>query len=139
MIGWLNKMSVQTFQPLILIHLRGNFVYHHLECSWIYRLLSYPFRSLFKTPQFTPLKMKKLTHPCIQVIFCIWYTYINWSHLYCVIKLLEILLKGPDKVQCSRQQYYSIFFNELSLETFICPSEYLGGNMIFKFKISGRL
>ena len=34
----------QTFQPIV-IYRRGNFVYHHRECTSIYRPLSYPFRS----------------------------------------------------------------------------------------------
>ena len=33
---------VQTFQPIILIHKRVNFVYQHLVCILIYRPLSYP-------------------------------------------------------------------------------------------------
>ena len=41
-------LSVQTFQPLIVIHKRGNFVYHHRGCALIYRPLSYPFRSLLR-------------------------------------------------------------------------------------------
>ena len=40
------KLSIQTFQSLFLIYRRGNFVYQHRVCSSIYRLLSYPFRSL---------------------------------------------------------------------------------------------
>ena len=40
-------MSVFTFQPLILIYGRDNFVYHHWGCTWVYRPLSYPFRSLY--------------------------------------------------------------------------------------------
>ena len=46
LIGWLIKISVQTFQPIIIIYRRGNFVYHLRECTSIYRSLSYPFRSL---------------------------------------------------------------------------------------------
>ena len=46
LIGWLIKFSVQTFQPLIVNYRRGNFVYHHWVCTLIYRLLSYPLRSL---------------------------------------------------------------------------------------------
>ena len=49
-IGCLNKLSVQTFQSLILIYRRGNFVCHHWGCTWIHLPLSYPFRSLFSTP-----------------------------------------------------------------------------------------
>ena len=45
-LNWFIKLSGQTFQPLILIYRRGNFVYHHWECTSIYRPLSYPFRSL---------------------------------------------------------------------------------------------
>ena len=29
-IGWVIKLSVQTFQPLNVIYSRGNFVYHHI-------------------------------------------------------------------------------------------------------------
>ena len=48
LIGWLTKLSVRTFQQLSLIHIRGNFVYHHWGFTSIYRLLSYPFRSLIE-------------------------------------------------------------------------------------------
>ena len=40
------KLNVQTFQPLILINRRGNFVYTHWGCTSIYRPLSFPYRSL---------------------------------------------------------------------------------------------
>ena len=46
LIGLLIKLSDQTFQPLILIYRIGNFVYQHWGYTSIYRLLSYPFRSL---------------------------------------------------------------------------------------------
>ena len=49
-IGCLNKLSVQTFQSLILIYRSGNFVCHHWGCTWIHLPLPYPFRSLFSTP-----------------------------------------------------------------------------------------
>ena len=39
-------LSVQTFQPLICIYSRGNFMYHHWGCTSNYRPLSYPFISL---------------------------------------------------------------------------------------------
>ena len=35
-----------TFQPPIVIFRRANFVYHQWECTWIFRPLSYPFRSV---------------------------------------------------------------------------------------------
>ena len=40
------KLSVQTFQPLIVIYRMGNFVYHHWGCTSIYKSLSYPCRIL---------------------------------------------------------------------------------------------
>ena len=46
MIGWFIKLSVQTFQPLIVIYKRVNPVYYYVGCTQIYRSLSYPFRSL---------------------------------------------------------------------------------------------
>ena len=46
LIGWLIKLSVQTFQPLIVIYRRDNFVYHYWRYTSNYRPLSYPFRSL---------------------------------------------------------------------------------------------
>ena len=42
LIGWL----IQTFQRLILIDVKGKFVYENFGCTSIYRSLSYPFRSL---------------------------------------------------------------------------------------------
>ncbi len=45
LISWFIKMSVQTFQALILIYRRGNFVNYQWFTS-DYRPLSYPFRSL---------------------------------------------------------------------------------------------
>ena len=47
LICWFNKLSVQTFQPLILICRKVNFVYHHWSCTSIYLPLSYNFRSLY--------------------------------------------------------------------------------------------
>ena len=46
LIGWLIKLSVQTFHPLIVFYRRGIFVYENWECLLIYWPLSYPFRSL---------------------------------------------------------------------------------------------
>ena len=46
-IGWFIKLSVQTFQPLIVIY--SNFVYHSWVRTSIYRPLSYLFRSLHLT------------------------------------------------------------------------------------------
>ena len=44
---WLvGLLGVQTFQPLISIYKRGNFVCHHWGYTSIYRPLAYPFRSL---------------------------------------------------------------------------------------------
>ena len=40
------ELIVQTFQQLIVIYNRGNFVYHLLGCTLMYRLLSCPFISL---------------------------------------------------------------------------------------------
>ncbi len=40
------SLSVQTFQQLILIYRRSNFVCHYWECTSIYRQFSYTFRSL---------------------------------------------------------------------------------------------
>ena len=39
-------INAQTFQPLILIYRRGNFVCHDWGCTSIFRPLSYPFKSL---------------------------------------------------------------------------------------------
>ena len=44
LISWLIKLSVQTFQSLIVIYKRGDFVYHNWACTSIYRPLSYPIR-----------------------------------------------------------------------------------------------
>ena len=46
LIGWFIKLRVQTFQLLIVIYRKGNFVYHHWRCTSIYRPVSYTFRSL---------------------------------------------------------------------------------------------
>ena len=52
-IRWLNnfwdffEFCFKSFQPLIVIYRRGNFVYHHWVCTSIYRSLSFPFRSVF--------------------------------------------------------------------------------------------
>ena len=46
LIGCSIKSSVQTFQPLVVIYRRGNFMYqNYWGCTSIYRPLSYPFRS----------------------------------------------------------------------------------------------
>ena len=42
-----DQLSVQTFHPLSVKYRRGNFVYHHWECSSIYWPLPYPFRSMY--------------------------------------------------------------------------------------------
>ncbi len=49
LIGWIRNLSVQTFQQLIVIYRRVNFVYHYWKCTSIYHQLSSPFRSLSKT------------------------------------------------------------------------------------------
>ena len=41
LIDWIIKMRVQTFQPLIVIYRRGNFDYHHLGCTSIYKPFFY--------------------------------------------------------------------------------------------------
>ena len=46
LIGWFIKLSVQTFQSQIVIYRGDNYVYHNLECTLIYRPLSYPIRTL---------------------------------------------------------------------------------------------
>ena len=46
LIGWFIKLIVQTFQAIIVMYRRGNFVYHHWGGTYIYLLLSYPFRTL---------------------------------------------------------------------------------------------
>ena len=46
LIGSFIKLSIQMFQPLIVIKRRSNFVYHPWECTLIYWPFSYPFRSL---------------------------------------------------------------------------------------------
>ena len=44
LIGWFIRVSIYTFQTLILIYSRGNFLFEYYTS--IYRSLSYPFRSL---------------------------------------------------------------------------------------------
>ena len=44
LVGWFIFLSVQTFQPLIVINRRGNFEYHDWRCTSNYWPLSYPFR-----------------------------------------------------------------------------------------------
>ena len=44
LVGWFIFLSVQTFQPLIVINRRGNFEYHDWGCTSNYWPLSYPFR-----------------------------------------------------------------------------------------------
>ena len=41
-----NSLSVQTFQPLIVIYRRGKLLKKRWGCRLIYRPFSYPFRSL---------------------------------------------------------------------------------------------
>ena len=50
-LGWCIKLSVQKFQPLILIYKRDDILVNHdWGCTSIYRQLSYPFRSLPPSP-----------------------------------------------------------------------------------------
>ena len=70
LIGLLINLSVQTFQPLIVIYRRGNFVYHHGWCTSIYWTLSYPFRSLVWS---YPLTFS----PCIYFLTKYWIWFIN--------------------------------------------------------------
>ena len=39
-------MTVQSFQSIVIIYRKSNFVYFHSRCTSIYRPLSYPFWSL---------------------------------------------------------------------------------------------
>ena len=43
-IGCFITLSVQTFQLLIVIYRRSNFVYHYRGCKSIYQPLSYPLK-----------------------------------------------------------------------------------------------
>ena len=43
-ITWFQTNSVQSFQQIIIIYARSNFVYYHRECTSIYNPLSYPLR-----------------------------------------------------------------------------------------------
>ena len=52
MISCFIKLSVRTFQPLILIQRRGNFVYNNWGCTSMYQPISYPFRSMPRIPYF---------------------------------------------------------------------------------------
>ena len=54
LIGWFILLSVQTFQPLIVIYRIGNFVYPHQRCTSIYEPWSYPFRSLRRQSYLSP-------------------------------------------------------------------------------------
>ena len=68
MIGLFIKLSVQTFQPLILINRRSIFVYHHWGCTSNFRPLSYSFRSLKKgLTVFLPIT--RLNFLCFLVIW----------------------------------------------------------------------
>ena len=46
LIGWLIKLSVKIFLPLMVINRRGNFVFENWGCTSIYWPVSYPLRSL---------------------------------------------------------------------------------------------
>ena len=66
-LGWFIKVSVQTFQPIIVIYRRGNLVFYHWECTSIYRPLSYPFGPL--DPQVLKAKSARLAPITPSLIF----------------------------------------------------------------------
>ena len=59
LIGWVIKLSVETFQPLIVIYKRGKFVYHHwryiigINLSAIVLSMEKPPNYLFKAARDT--------------------------------------------------------------------------------------
>ena len=62
LIGWFIKLSVHTFQSPILIYGMGNSLYHEWGCTSIYRLLSYPLRSLVVLLWINPFLFSKSYH-----------------------------------------------------------------------------
>ena len=68
LIVWFIKMNFQTFQPLIVIFRKDNYMCSHWECLSVYRPLSCPFRSLIWSALlshlFDPLPFKLLSTFC---------------------------------------------------------------------------
>ena len=76
LISWFIKLSIQTFQRLIIIYRRGKFVYHHWRCASIYWPLSYPFRYLvfsIKIFLITTYKILSLFWQCLSKRVYIWF------------------------------------------------------------------
>ena len=86
LIAWFIKLSIQTFQPHIVIY---RFVYYLCWCTSIYRPLSYSFRSLIKSHNhyFNTLRFHELS---IKQTFSRW-GYSNLSkNIYLLIHILLI-------------------------------------------------
>ena len=72
------SLVAKRFNPPIVYYKRGNFVYHHLIYTSIYRPLSYPFKSLIPKPY--------LSLMTVEVWNC-------WIHLVQGIATLCILIR----------------------------------------------
>ena len=49
LIGLFIKLNVQSFEPIIVIYRRDNYINNHWGCTSMYQPLAYPFRSLKKS------------------------------------------------------------------------------------------
>ena len=69
------KLSIQTFEPLIIIYRRGNFVYQHCGYASVHEPVSYPVRSLNlfnnKSQKRLDILTNSKTHTQIPPITCL--------------------------------------------------------------------
>ena len=83
MIGSFIELSVQTFQPLIVIYRSGYLVYNHWGCTVIYRPLSYPFRSLNSCTSYGS------TYPCL------FFSFLNKTYCWQFSRMSQKLIHLP--------------------------------------------
>ena len=80
------NVSVQTFQPLIVNNIRGNFVYHHWGCALIYQHCLIPLDSCF----FLECLERWGVNTAVQNLNAfLFYSYTNFSWLMSIIFFLK--------------------------------------------------
>ena len=113
MISWFIKLSFQTFQPLIVIYRRGNYVWGSTS---IYYPLSYPFISLLSVSTCLSINLVYLSHssPClpspIPFPFCfpISFSYSKVAKIFSAAKIIEDgQLKGYMYIILASSEYTS--------------------------------
>ena len=93
--SWVNfdKLSIQTFQPLIVIYRRRNFVYHHWGCKSIFRLFSHPFTSRIYWDTVGVWQNCKINYTRF-------FAFVYQIHIYIILKYLHYKIEQQIVTRC---------------------------------------